>query len=495
MKDVITKLIDQVGDYLPNVLLAIAILVGGWILALVVSGLKRRGLNRVLSSKQISGALDTEAAKTLQVGTWAGRVIFYVLMAVVLAFSLRALQLSALTGPLDSMLQQFTAYIPQLIGAVVLLAVAWGIGSLLRLVVSKALSQTKLDKRVMESAGIEVERPLSQTLGDVAFWLPLLLFLPAVMGVLELQGLLAPLQTMFDDLFGMLPNILGAGLILVIGWFIAKIVRQIVTALLTAVGLDKIGERAGMGTDAGPRRLSAVVGLLAYTLVIIPTTIAALDALQVESISRPATTMLSQLMNAIPLVFGAAVVLGVAFLVGKIISGLVTNVLTGVGFDKLFEKLGLEVAVEGGERRTPSQIVGYLTLVAIVLMAAIESASLLGFGSLATLATQFFEFGAHLILGMVIFGVGLYLGNLAYHSIPRGGRWGVLYCSAARIAIIGLATAMALEQTGVAQEIVRLAFTLILGAIAVAAAIAFGLGARDAAARTVDRWTTDRSTS
>ncbi|MDH3458074.1 MAG: hypothetical protein OER90_14640 [Gemmatimonadota bacterium] len=51
-----------------------------------------------------------------------------------------------------------------------------------------------------------------------------------------------------------------------------------------------------------------------------------------------------------------------------------------------------------------------------------------------------------------------------------------------------LATAMALQQTGVAQEIVTLAFGTLLGAIALAGAIAFGLGAREAAGRTIDQW-------
>ena len=136
-----------------------------------------------------------------------------------------------------------------------------------------------------------------------------------------------------------------------------------------------------------------------------------------------------------------------------------------------------------------AMIVGYLTLVTIILMAAIESANLLGFSSLSALATEFFGFGTRLLLGMIIFGFGLYLGNLAYRSIPRGeGRWGALYGSAARLAIIVLATSMALEQTGVARDIVTLAFTLVLGAIAVAAALAFGLGARESAGKIVDQW-------
>jgi hypothetical protein len=484
----IAQLTEQIGTYVPNLLAAIAIVVVGWFIALVIAGLVRRGLNRAMKRGRVSEKLEAEGAEAPQVGTWAGRIVFYVLMAFVLAAAFQTLQLPALSGPLDSMLQQFTAYLPQLVGAALLLALAWGIGSILRLIVTKALAQTALDERIAESAGLETQKPLSKTLGDVAFWLPLLLLLPAVLGVLELQGLLQPLQSMFDDLFGMLPNILGAGLILLIGWVIAKIVRQVVTALLGAAGLDRLGDRVGMGPDAGPRRLSAVLGLLTYALVLIPAAIAAFDALRIDAISRPATTMLNQLLAAVPLIFGAAVVLGVAFLIGRMVAGLATNILSGVGFDGLFEKMGLRTGAEG-EGNTPSQVAGYLILVAIMLIASIEAASLLGFGALSDLVTEFFAFGARLLLGLVIFGVGLYLGNLAHRAIPRGeGRWSGMYASAARIAIVVLATAMALQQTGVAQEIVTLAFSLVLGAIAVAAAIAFGIGAKDAAAREVNRW-------
>lgn len=486
MQDVINTIVDQIEGYLPNLLAAIAILVVGWILALFVAGIFRRGLNRALRGRKLAEALAEDQAP--QIGKWTGRIIFWVLMAFVLAAAFQRLELSSLSGPLDSMLQQFTGYLPQIFGAAVLLAIAWSLGTVLRFVVVRGLEKSRIGVRLAETAELEIEKPLSQTIGDVLLWVPLLLFLPAIMGVLELEGLLSPLQGMFDDLFGILPNLLGALLILSIGWFIAKILRKMVTGLLTAIGLDQLGEKAGMGPDAGPRRLSAVVGLLVYALVVIPATIAALDALQIEAISRPATTMLSNLLTAVPLLFGAAIVLGVAVLVGKIVSGLVTNVLSGLGFDRLFEKLGLKISADE-QRRSPSEIVGYLTLVTIILMAAIESANLLGFSSLSALATEFFGFGTRLLLGMIIFGFGLYLGNLAYRSIPRGeGRWGALYGSAARLAIIVLATSMALEQTGVARDIVTLAFTLVLGAIAVAAALAFGLGARESAGKIVDQW-------
>jgi hypothetical protein len=489
MQDLLAQLTEQVRQYVPNLLAAIAILVLGWFAALVIGAMVRGAINRLTRGKKLPET--AEGARPLPVGAWTGRVVFWILMIFVLAAAFQALQLPALVGPLDSMLQQVTQFLPQLAGAAILLAIAWAIGAALRFVVVKALERTGVERRVEESTGLKTERPLSQTLGEVVFWLPMLLFVPAVLGVLELQGLLTPLQGMFDDLLGVLPNLLGAALIMLIGWFMAKILRQIVTALLSAAGADRVGERIGMGPEAGNRRLSAVVGLVVYALILIPAAIAALDALQIDAVSQPATLMLNQVLSAVPMLFGAAIVLGVAYLVGRLLSSLVANVLEGVGFDTLFEKLGLKTVPE--ERATPSEIAGYLVLVAILLLAAIEATNLLGFVALSELVTEFFAFGARLLLGLVIFGVGLYLGNLAYRVIPRGaGRWGDLYAWAARIAIIVLAAAMALQHVGVAEDIVTLAFGLVLGAIAVAAAIAFGLGGKDAASETVTQWLKER---
>jgi uncharacterized membrane protein YedE/YeeE len=84
----------------------------------------------------------------------------------------------------------------------------------------------------------------------------------------------------------------------------------------------------------------------------------------------------------------------------------------------------------------------------------------------------------------------LYLANLAAKVIQsRDGNQAKLLSAVARIAILLLAGAMALRQMGLANEIISLAFGLILGAAAIAVAIAFGIGGRDLAARKLDEWT------
>ena len=69
---------------------------------------------------------------------------------------------------------------------------------------------------------------------------------------------------MLDEFLGFMPNLLAAALIGVIGWFVARIVRQIVTSLLAAAGGDRLSDRVGIAP------LSRIVGLTVYILIIIP---------------------------------------------------------------------------------------------------------------------------------------------------------------------------------------------------------------------------------
>ncbi len=489
MQNIVQQIVAEIQGYIPSLLGAIAIIALGWVAALLVAALVRTATRRLAAGEAVSKAFKPDATDQFPpLGVWLSRAVFWAIMIVVIALAFQLLNFTTLSGPLDSLLQQVVGYLPKLVGAGVLLLVAWVVGATLRLIVVRGLARTSLDEKLVETAGLDAQKPLSRTLGEVVFWLPMLLIFPAVLGVLALDGLLTPLQGMFDGLLGVLPNLLAAGLILLLGWFVARLLRRTVAGLVSAAGGDRLGERVGMGPNAGARRLSAVVGLVVYALILIPAVIAALDALRLESVSRPATLMLQNILTAVPLLFGAAVLLGIAYLVGRVIAGLVATLLTGLGFDGIFDQLGLALG-DRVKRTTPSQIAGMLTLVAIMLLASLEAANMLGFVALADLVVQFFGFASRLLLALVIFGIGLYLGNLAHRAIPRGeGRWSALLPAAARIAVVVLATAMALQQMQIGQQIVTIAFGVVIGAIGVAVAIAFGIGGHEAARKMVKEW-------
>ena len=125
---------------------------------------------------------------------------------------------------------------PQLLGAALLVTLAWVVATVARKTVSIATDRWRLDEKVVGEAGLEKDAApqLGKTLGDGIYWLVFLLFLPIVLGTLQLGGLLAPVQAMMDRLLTFVPNILAAGVILAAGWLIARIVQRIVTNLLAA---------------------------------------------------------------------------------------------------------------------------------------------------------------------------------------------------------------------------------------------------------------------
>jgi hypothetical protein len=505
------------GVVLANLVFALIILIGGWLIALALSALVGAALRRTNLDNRLATVLARRAeGRKIEIEKWISRAVFWLIMLFVLVAFFQQLQLTAITQPLNALLEQILTFIPRILGAAVLVLIAWGIATVVRYVVQRLLRATNLDERMAVQAGLERrpdQVPLSETLANVIYWFIFLLFLPAILSALQLGGLLAPIVGMVDEILAILPNILGAALILLIGWFIARVVRQIVANLLAATGIDGLGTRIGLGTTVGSPTLSWLIGTIVYALILIPAIIAALNNLEIEAISQPATQMLTTFLDALPRIFGAIVILAIAYFVGRLVADLVANILTSLGFDRLVARLGLrtvpvptaspatplettpgaitpeEVSSEPVVReRTPSEVVGYLVLIAIMIFSAIEAANLLGFETLGVILAQFLRYAGQVLVAIIVFGLGLYLANLARNVIlATGGPQANFLAQAARLAIIIFSAALALRQTGVAQDIVNLAFGLLLGAIAVAVAIAFGIGGREIAARELER--------
>jgi hypothetical protein len=481
-----------VGDFLPALLAALGILVVGWVIALVVSSLVRKGLSRTTFDNKM--AQWVTGGKPVAIERYVASVVFWVLMLFVVMAVFQTLNLATVAQPVNALLNEIATFLPRLGGAALLLALAWVVATVLKRLVGGVLHAANLDERLGADAQVDAAPgaktvSVSDSLANVVYWSVFLLFLPGILGALALEGLLAPVQSLVDSLLGFLPDLLGAALILLVGWFIANLVRRIVTNLLAAVGADAFADRMGVGQALGTKSLSGFVGLVVYVLILLPVLIAALNALSLDAVTAPASEMLGSILNVIPALFGATILIAIAYFVGRIVSNLVATVLAGAGFDRIPAHLGLRAGADVPQAARPSQMVGSLLLVALMLFATIEAAEMIGFGVLASLLSRFLVLGGHVVLGLVIFGVGLYLARVAHGAVlATATQQAALLALAARVSIIVLAGAMALRQMGLANEIVNLAFGLLLGAIAVAAALAFGLGAREVAGRTVERW-------
>ena len=489
---------ELVGGYIPNAVAAVVILIVGWVFALLAAAITRGALRRTGLGSLLGRWFVTESGKEVpKVERPIAKGVFWLIMLFVLVAFFQTLGLTLVTEPLNNFLNQLFVYAPRLLAAGVLLVVAWVVGTVARFLINKGLTATKLDRRLSRQAGVEDEdaMPMTKAISDAAYWLILLLFLPAVLDALAVPGLLAPVQEMIGKILGFLPNMFAAGVLLAVGWFVARIVQRIVSNLLAAVGTDQLSERVGLASVLGRSRLSDVVALVVYVLILIPVLIAALNALAIEAVTQPASQMLNTILGALPGIFAAVLVVSIAYIVGRVVAGLATKVLAAVGFNKLPAVLGLGREPAAGQR-TPADLAGTLLLIAIVLVAVMQALPMLGFDLAAELTAQFVVFAGHVLLGLVIIALGLYFGKLAAETIQSTGMaQGGLLALIARISIFVLAGAMGLRQMGLANEIVNLAFGIILGAIAIAAAISFGIGGRDAAKSAIEEFVQHRKSN
>lgn len=132
-------------------------------------------------------------------------------------------------------------------------------------------------------------------------------------------------------------------------------------------------------------------------------------------------------------------------ILGKILSALVVNLLSGIGFNKIWVKLGFSQDEMTGQK-TPSDFIGYLVLIAIMFFALIEAFNVLKFDLLADLFAEFKVFAGQNLVGIIILGVGIFFANLAAGKIKEcGSTYAAFFSILTRIAILVLVGSMALQ--------------------------------------------------
>ena len=399
-------------------------------------------------------------------------------------------------GPTAYWRDQLFLWGPRVLFAILILVVTHFVAKAVQWAVARGVDKVPVLKRHPQAGG----ESIGTELGRLAYWLVWLVGLIAALQPLGLSGVLTPVTNLTNEVFAFLPRLLGAGLFFFAGLILARIVRHVIEAALGALNLERLLGRAGIsigeaplavdeaGTTtegAAPARssIARAVGVTVSAVIIIFAAIAALQILQISAISDPATAMLNTIALAIPRVVAALVWLAIAFLIGRWVKTMLETVLPSLGFDRSVHALGIMPASSN-----PSKVVGAIALTAILLAAAIEAARQLGGDSVAALLFQITELGGKVIFGTVIIVVGLFLARILSALVGSStGETGYAR-TIVKYAIVALFTAIGLTFMGLADQIVMMAFGLILGSAAIATALAFGLGGRDAAARILEEW-------
>lgn len=337
-------------------------------------------------------------------------------------------------------------------------------------------------------------------IGTLAYWIVWLVGLVVALQPLELSGVLDPIEELTTTIFGFIPNLIAGGLLMFLGVIIASVIRKIVETALMAINADEWLSRAGAGDITGANEalhasgesttserttLSGAIGIIVFVLIIIPFATAALEAVQLHSISDPLVSILNDVAFFIPRVIAAALILGIAFFIGRWVKG---------WLQKLLEALGVDNAVSGSglmpESVKASRVLGTIALTAIVLIAAVAAVEVLEINSLEAMISEVVALGGRVIFGLVIIVIGIMLSRVLVSIMTNAtGETVGMLPTILRWLIIALFAAMGLKFMEIANEIVIIAFGAILISGGLASALAFGIGGRHTAHKLLDKWT------
>ena len=206
MDQIIEFFSQNIGPTLADLVIALLILLIGYIVARIAGGITRRVLKRTNLDNRIADALSQPGEEhRFAVEDMVAKVVFWLLMIFVFVAFFERIGLLGIAAPLAAFLNNVTTdYLPSLVGAGLLLLIAWLIATALRFLVQKAVSLTKLDERLSKYGALEEGEKVTfgEALSNGVFWLVFLLFLPSVLSALGISEIAEPLQGVLDDIFG-----------------------------------------------------------------------------------------------------------------------------------------------------------------------------------------------------------------------------------------------------------------------------------------------------
>ena len=354
----------------------------------------------------------------------------------------------------------------------IILVVTWLLAKAAKWSFAKLVDRVPLFQRAAASG-----ESVGAALGRIVSLFIWLFGLVAILQALDLNSVIAPVQSLINSFVAFVPKVLGAGIIFFVGGMIAKIVRDIVETSLATVNFDKWANLGGAEAVTGNSAISKTIGTIVFILIIVPVGIAALDVLDIPSITGPAKAMLEMVLSAVPLIIGASLVLGLGYVIARWVGSMIEEVLPGLGFDRSVEAIG--IVPEG---RSASGVVATISQVAIMLFMAVAATRLLGFPELTAIVETVLEQGASVIFGAVLIAAGVILARVLRGLVAAAAGEGIAP-SLVHWLTVGLFVFIGLKQMNIGGQIVDYAFGAIAVGVAVAFALAVGLGGREVAAK------------
>jgi hypothetical protein len=495
-------LLEKVAQYIPNLFLAGVVLVAGWLGAKLLSKL----VHQIL----VTGDLDLRLARWLNVEPFLGEsekarrklakgielLVYYFLLLVILIVFLEVLGDTTITNILEGVLGDILKAIPAFLKALLILALAWIVGLVLKFAAVRALRSGKIGEkltRVLEGPdpSKRPEKDVAESVGDVIFYLVILFAIPGFLEAVKLDSLMKPFQDMFGKALAFLPNLMVAVVILVFGYFLARLCERLIANFAVALGVNRYVDGLTFDSVLKSLDIAKILGTLAFLVVMVPVLTATFETLQLPMITSVFTGMMGKVFSAVPLVAGAFVLVVLGLIIGRYLGDLSASVLHNAGFDVLLGRIGLgrlDRSAEGEEKgMSLSKVAGNVVNAVIVLILAMEGFRLMNLALIADAIQRLLYFLPDVLVAFVILGMGFYLAGVVQEMVRRSfaSERSIEADTVAvilRYAIIVFAFFMAFDQLGVAHSIVVNAFIIVLGTVGLALALAFGMGSKEHAA-------------
>ncbi len=363
---------------------------------------------------------------------------------------------------------------------VIYLIFAFVVAGISKFIVTRLLRLVRLD-RLLDKWGVNEGQVGTSTslVGKLIYVLVFLLFLPSALAALGLHEVSQPLAGMVSQFVSYIPNIVAAGILIYVGIFVAVIIGQIISALLRKTKIDDLIKRKD--EEKSVVLLSDIIVKIVSAVIILVTIVQALTVLNIRAISDPALGIINMIFGAIPSIILAAVVISGGLLVTSIACGLLSNVLVAINFDGIVKKILPQMNMSA------TKVVVNIVRALIVLFVVAQGVEVLGltiFTAIVTAIVAYLPlvFKSAIIALVAFVGASMIEGLISKNNEKMAG-----IAKIVKVAIYVVAGFMILSQLDLASTIVNIAFIATLAALAVAFALAFGLGGRDFAKKTLDK--------
>ena len=364
--------------------------------------------------------------------------------------------------------------------ALLLLALAFIVAAIVKKLVILLINKTKL-KNALDKADKDGDgSKLTEYIGKLVYLVVFLLFVPGIFAALGAGSIMNPVVDMLQKIWGYVPNIIAASIILVVGLLVAKLIRELLIPVFRKIKVDKLQEKAGIEV-ADNAKLSNTLAYIVYVLIVIPVVIIALQALKITAISDPAVNMLTKVIGFIPNIIIGILIIIAGVWVGRLAGQIVSRLIAATGVDKK-----LSDQFEGkGKDFVLSKVVGIVVEVVIIFFITIEGLSILKLDVLSNIGEKMIGYMPKILASVIILALAYTIASLISKFMEKNGVG--RFAPLVRVAIYILAGIMIMTQLKIAKDVVFWTFIILLIGFAVAAALAFGLGGKDFAAKTLKR--------